>query len=336
MAPQSLKSKPKKKSANKQKSVSPLLQGFIWGGCFTLTAAVSGFLGMTVALKSPLPIDMDFFKDKLENLSNIGIQGLFTSKIDEPVNILVMGVDRVPNASNQQAEFKGRSDTMLLVRLNPDNETVKILSIPRDTRVRFPNGRYYKINSANARGGIEYTKGVVSANLNDITIDKHIRITSDAFKQLIDAIGGVEVDVPQDMKYTDKTQGLYIDLKKGQQTLDGDKAEQFARYRNDSLGDIGRIKRQQVLLKALQDKLQSPTSLFKVPKIWGVISAETDSDLTKGELFSIATFALGLEREDIETITLPGRPSTPREYRLSYWLINERQNNIMLKDYIGE
>ena len=190
-------SKPKRKSVSKQKPVSPLLQGFIWGGCFTLTAAISGFLGISVALKSPLPL---------------------AKKLDEPINILVMGIDRVPNADqadNKSVKFQGRSDTMLLVRVNPNNDTVKILSIPRDTRARFPNDRYYKINSANARGGVDYTKEVISDNLTDITVDKHVRITSDAFRGLIDAVGGVEVDVPKDMKYTDKTQGLYIDLKKG-------------------------------------------------------------------------------------------------------------------------
>ena len=148
-------------------------------------------------------------------------------------------------------------------------------------------------------------------------------------------MGGVEVDVPKDMKYTDKTQDLYIDLKKGLQTLDGNKAEQFARFR-DATGDIGRIQRQQILLKALQDKLQSPTSFFKIPKIWQVINQETDTNLSKDELFSMASFALSLERDNIETFTLPGRASNSREYNLSYWLINQRQTSILMKDYLGE
>ncbi len=291
---------------------------------------------MGFALKTPLPIDIEILREKIQNIKKIGLQGLFANKIEQPVNILIMGIDRAPNqADNPDAKFSGRSDTMLVVRLNPDNSSVKMLSIPRDSLVQLPNGRSGKINSANAIGGIDYTKQIIEDNLSGITIDKYVRVTNKAFKKLIDSVGGVQVYVPQDMKYTDKTQDLYIDLKKGQQTLNGDKAEQFVRYRNDGLGDIGRIQRQQILLKALKSKLQSPKILWQIPKIWKVLQNEMDTDLTQEEVFNLAAFSLALDKQDIRMLTLPGRGSKSGEYRASYWLIDQNKKEAILQDYLN-
>ena len=290
---------------------------------------------MTVALKTPLPVEVEIVQEKIQNLKRLGLKGLFAKKLDQPVNILVMGIDRVaPQKNNPSAKFSGRSDTMLLVRFNPNDSSLKMLSIPRDSRVRFPNGRYRKINSANARGGIEYTKKVIEKNLPGITVDKYVRVTSDAFKKLIDSIGGVEVYVPKDMKYTDKTQALYIDLKQGQQLLNGSQAEQFARYRNDALGDIGRVQRQQILLKALQKKLKSPRILWQIPKIWTVLENEIDTNLTQAEIFNLATYYLGLEKKNVQMLMLPGRASKPREYQLSYWLIAPDKKKRIIQNYL--
>ncbi|MBD2393695.1 LCP family protein [Cyanobacterium aponinum AL20118] len=316
-----------------KKSVSPLLQGFIWGGCFTLTAAVSGFVGMTVALKSPLPVNIEPFTEKLQALKRFGLSALFTSPLEQSTNILVMGIDRVPNAEGID-KFTGRSDTMLLVRLEPETHTLKMLSIPRDSRVRLPNGAYTKINGANARGGVPLVKEVIQDNLNGVTVDHYIRVTTDAFKKLVDLVGGVEVYVPVDMQYIDRTQGLYIDLKQGKQVLNGEEAEQFARFRQDNLGDIGRVQRQQILLKALGDKMRSPQMIFKTPQIIDLLQEEIDTDLTSSQIMTLAGFALGLDKKDIRMLMLPGRPSYPREYQLSYWLISEENKQSVIEEYL--
>ena len=338
MAPQSLKSQQgrKHKHRSPKKSVSPFLQGFIWGGCFTLTACLSGLIGMSFALKTPLPFDFVSLQETLERIQQLGLEGLSVKKIEEPVNILLMGIDQVPNQENNpEAQFSGRSDTMLLIRFNPNDDSIKILSIPRDSRVQLPNGRYSKINSVNAVGGIAYTKETIANNLSGITIDKYIRVTGDAFEKLIDAVGGVKVYVPKDMQYSDQTQGLEIDLKQGEQLLNGKEAEGFVRYRNDALGDIGRIQRQQILLKALRKKLQSPTSLWQIPKIWNVLESEVDTDLTQEEIFNLASFSLGVNKEDIRMLLLPGRASSRREYRLSYWLIDQNEKEKIIQQYLN-
>lgn len=334
MARQSSQPKPKvKKSHSVKKPVSPLLQGFIWGGCFTLTASISGFIGMTVALKSPLPVSIDPVLEKIQALKRFGLSALFTSSLQQPTNILVMGIDRVADAEGMD-KFTGRSDTMLLVRLDPDTHTLKMLSIPRDSRVRLPNGAYTKINGVNARGGVPFVKEIIQDNLNGVTIDNYIRVTSDAFKKLVDVVGGVEVYVPMDMQYVDRTQGLYIDLKQGKQVLNGDEAEQFARFRHDNLGDIGRVQRQQILLKALGDKMRSPQMIFKTPQIISLLKEEIDTDLSQSQIMTLAGFALGLEKQDIRMLMLPGRPSYPREYQLSYWLISEENKTSVIEEYL--
>lgn len=335
MARQSLKSKPKRKSMPKRKAVSPWFQGLVWGGCFTLTACLSALIGMSLALKTPLPVDFAGFQETIEQIKKLGLRSLTANKIEKPLNILLMGIDRVPNQENNpEAKFAGRSDTMLLIRFNPDDSSIKILSIPRDSRVELPDGRSNKINSANAIGGIDYTKETIANNLSGITVDKYIRVTSEAFEKLIDSVGGVKVYVPKDMQYTDQTQGLYIDLKEGEQVLNGTQAEGFVRYRKDSLGDIGRIQRQQILLKALQQKLQSPITLWQMPKIWKVLESEVDTDLTQKEIFDLATFSLGIDKQDIQMLMLPGRASSPQEYRLSYWLVDATEQEKMIQQYL--
>lgn len=332
----SSKKSPKYQSKNKssKKPFSPFYQGFIWGGCFTLTATISSFLGITVGLKTP--INFNPFIDKIEAIQKFGINAFFTQQLEKPVNILVMGIDAVPDDNgNSENRFSGRSDTMLLVRFQPDDNSLKLLSIPRDSRVRFPHGSYDKINSANAIGGVPFTKEVIQENFEGITIDKYIRVTTNAFKDLVDLIGGVEVYVPMDMKYTDKTQGLYIDLKEGKQTLNGDEAEQFSRFRSDNLGDIGRVQRQQMLLKALRKKLQSPQGLFKIPKAIQLLQDEIDTDLTSSEIYNLAAFGLSVDKENVRMVMLPGRPSSRQEYRLSYWLISDDDKTRVIEEYLN-
>ncbi len=331
--------KVKTRSKRKKKKVSPLLRGFIWGGSFTLTAFISGVVGLTFALKSPLPVNTEVVnavREKVEAVKEFGISSLFVRNLQQPINILVMGIDRVPSAElGSELALSGRSDTMLVVRFQPQDHSLRILSIPRDSRIKLPNGAYDKINSANARGGVSFTKQVIQDNLEGIVIDKYIRLTTDVFVKLVDLIGGVEVYVPMDMKYTDKTQGLYIDLKQGKQILNGNQAEQFARFRHDKLGDIGRVQRQQILLKAFQKKMQSPQGFLKIPQALKLIQDNVDTDLTQEEILSLSSFGFGLNKEDVRMVLLPGRASRPEEYRLSYWLVSEKGKNQVIKQYLG-
>nr|WP_275415724.1 LCP family protein [Leptolyngbya sp. CCY15150] len=227
----------------------------------------------------------------------------------------------------------GRSDTMLLVRLEPESQTINVLSIPRDTQVDIPFQGVTKVNHANAMGGARMAADVVSANLNDIEIDRYVRVNTEAFRQLVDLVGGVEVFVPYDMQYTDQTQGLEIDLQQGQQVLNGDQAEQFVRFRNDGYGDIGRVQRQQQLIRALRDRLTSPSFLPQVPQAVDLLQSYIDTNLTVEEMLALVDFGLDLTSEDFRMVMLPGRFSSPDEFIASYWLMDINGRDQVLADY---
>ncbi|HEY9846194.1 MAG TPA: LCP family protein, partial [Candidatus Caenarcaniphilales bacterium] len=108
----------------------------------------------------------------------------------------------------------------------------------------------------------------------------------------------------------------------GWQTLNGDQAEQFARFRNDQYGDIGRAQRQQALMKALRQRLINPLVLTRLPKIFSVMQKYIDTNLTMGELVSIVQLALQIEPGELKMVLLPGRFSGPDEYAASYWIMD--------------
>lgn len=294
----------------------------MWGFTFTSVITLSAALGASLALITPFRAGQAQGDGQPFSITDLFKEGLQYG-IARPVNILVMGVDLNPDAEPGSPEiFKSRSDTMLLVRLDPGTHKVNILSIPRDTRVEIPEVGLTKINHANWYGGPELASQVVSNTLNDVQIDRYVRISTGAFRELVDALGGVEVLVPQRMFYEDKTQGLYIDLEPGLQELNGRQAEGFSRFRNDQAGDIGRAQRQQILLKALQKKLSNPLMLTKIPHILGILQKYIDSDLSMGEMLALVQFSLQLKSEQLQMTLLPGRFSGPEEFDASYWIMD--------------
>lgn len=320
----------------RRKKKSPLIKGIVWGSTLILTAGASAMIGMSLALNGPLPFDLADIWQKIEGIRQVGFSSLWQRKLDQPVNILVMGVDAQPGvASDSPQRFSARSDTILLVRFDPHNDSLRMLSIPRDSRMRFPDGSWDKVNAANAIGGVDLTVAVLQNNLDTIPIHRYVRITTESFRELVDAVGGVDVYVPIDMQYTDRTQGLYIDLKQGQQVLSGDQAEQFVRFRGDNRGDIGRVERQQIILQGVKQKLQSPSMVLRIPKLLNVVNNNIDTDLTNQEVLTLMSFAQGLEQTNFDTAVLPGRPSSPREFRLSYWLISDNQKSQAIQPYFN-
>jgi LCP family protein required for cell wall assembly len=247
-----------------------------------------------------------------------------------------MGIDRVLDApAGSRQVFNGRSDTMLLLRFEPESHSLRLLSIPRDSRVEIPGAGYHKINDANIYGGAPLAVRVVSKTLNDVPIDRYLRVTTDSFKQLVDLVGGVEVFVPYTMSYQDVTQKLNINLQAGQQTLNGEQAEQFARFRKDGYGDIGRVQRQQVLLKALQQRLYNPAILLRLPQALEIAQKNIDTNLSWEEMLTLAYFAQGVQRENIQMVMLPGRFSQPQEYNTSFWLISRAGSDRVMQQYFG-
>ncbi len=259
------------------------------------------------------------------NPSEVFIEGMAT-RLERPYQVLVMGIDRVPHVPlDDPASFDGRSDTLILIRFDPIAKRINLLSIPRDTRVHIAGYGRQKINSANVFGGAELAKAVVSQTLNHVHIDRVVRLDTKSIVDLVDALGGVEVNVPQRMLYRDRTQNLEIDLHPGVQVLNGKQAEGFVRYRDPYDADLGRIKRQQIMLKALQAKLADPLVITRLPDLIGVVQKHINTDLSFEEMLAIASFALSLKPNQVHLATLPGRPSEVGEFDTSYWLVSPEE-----------
>ena len=200
-----------------------------------------------------------------------------------------------------------RTDTILLCAVDTKAGTLDIMSIPRDTRAYTADGKVHKINAAHNKGigrmrtEIENTVG--------FSPDRCCIIDYAVFETVIDAIGGVTVDVGMDMDYTDASQGLEIHLQAGEQVLDGAKALQYMRFRSGYPdADLGRIRAQQKLMAAVAKKLMTPRSLLLLPKIPEILR-QTETDLTVGETVWLAARIFAFWRAKNVTIwTLPGQP----------------------------
>lgn len=313
------------------------LTRWLWRGlAIGSTAILSATVGLAAVLMLPLPKAVaPQGQDQSVSVSDLW-KTSFNYQITRPVNILVMGIDLpldLPEGKSSQDVFAGRSDVMMLVRIDPDTESVNVLSIPRDTQVEIPTEGTVKINHANMVGGAEFSAQVVSQNLNGVPIDRYVRVSTGAFRELVDLMGGVEVYVPEPMDYEDQTQKLKIHLEPGQQVLNGTQAEQFARFRNDANGDIGRVQRQQALIQALRNKLTDPTLLPRIPQAIQIFQEYIDTNLTTEEMFALANFGLGLQQENFRMVLLPGRFSTPEEYVASYWIVDPAAKDQVMQEY---
>ncbi|MBW4542378.1 MAG: LCP family protein [Myxacorys chilensis ATA2-1-KO14] len=254
-------------------------------------------------------------------------------ELTRPVNILVMGVKVLTsdlknppaNAQNQTYHalvnsFEGLTDTMLLLRFDPEKRKLSVLSVPRDTRTYIADHGMTKINEANYYGGPALSAKSVSELLGGVGIDRYVTINVQGVEALLEALGGVTVHVPRDMKYQDDSQHLYINLKAGRQHLNGNQTLQLLRYRYDENGDIGRIQRQQMVMRALMEQALNPATVARFPKILSVVQSHIDTNLTVEELVALVGFGTQVNRSNTKMLMVPGEFSSPGEYTASYWL----------------
>lgn len=245
-------------------------------------------------------------------------KGFSLPVLQQKQNILLVGVDS--NGSNTDP-FKGtRSDTMILVNIDPANHSVNAISIPRDSKVYLAGDHgVQKINAAHALGGIDLTVKTIEDTLG-IKIDKYVLINNEGVKKLVDALGGVPVYIEKDMLYDDYTAKLHINLKKGLHVLNGEQVEGYLRFRKDGLGDIGRTSRQQWFVKAVLEKLQSPTVITKIPEVLNIASTYVRTNLSLYEMSHLAAALRNINMSDVEFATLPGGPS--KKGYISYWILD--------------
>lgn len=228
----------------------------------------------------------------------------------EPTTILFLGVDVVYNEHKRGKRgipftFNGRSDTIMIARLDPYRNVFSILSIPRDTLVQIPHNGLQKVNAANATGGPYLAMETVSTFLR-LPIDHYVVLNVQGLVDLVNELGGITIDVPKRMCYMDWTAKLKIDLKPGLHTLTGNQAMGFVRFRHDMLGDIGRVQRQQIFIKAVLDKAMKPESWTYLPRLLQIAQRHIQTDLNIGQLVAIATFVRGVPHENQYMAMMPG------------------------------
>ena len=299
------------------------------------TAAISAAIGAITALLAP--VEPPIISRVLEATGFNYTSSNSGYRLSRPVNILILGIDRVPEAAaNGPKIFEGRSDTILLLHLDPREKSISLLSVPRDTKVDVPGIRFSKISEANATGGAALATRLVSSMLNNTRIERYVRVSSSAFRELVDLLGGVEVFVPRAMSYTDSAQKLKINLAQGWQTLNGEQAEQFARFRNDGLGDIGRIQRQQSLIQVIRNRLTSPSVLVRLPQIVRLMQKYVDTNLNYEEILTLANFGLQLERDTFKMVILPGSSSSKQGDLRSYWILDALKVDRIMTQYFNQ
>ncbi|BCL38157.1 LCP family protein [Nostoc sp. MS1] len=265
------------------------------------------------------------------------LTGIIPATLEHPINILILGIDNSghphQNKFTPVEALSGNSDTMLLIRLVPNTHQINVLSIPRDTLVHLNGGGIDKINDANVRGGPKLAANTVSNLLAGIPIDRYVRVDTEGFIHLVDALEGVEVNVPKQMDYTDNTQHLSIHFSPGKQKLNGQHLQEYVRFRHDALGDIGRVQRQQEVLKDILLTLLKPESLAKLPKILEVVKYNVDTDLSVEEMLAVAQTILASDRHQLHLMMLPGRFSRKEEYHASYWISSPQATAKILANY---
>lgn len=318
--------------------------GFGLTGIAMLSATAGALLAVSLSTKPLMQSQLSAEEAAVFSQGDISNSNLRLPELTRPVNILVLGIKTLPSDVGQPVDpalgyqpvlnsFEGLSDTMLLLRFNPQTRKLVLLSVPRDTRTYIEGHGVTKINAANGFGGPALSARAVSNLLGGIRIDRYVRINVLGVEKLVDALGGVTIYVPQDMKYKDDSQHLYIDFKAGKQHLNGAQLQNFLRFRYDGLGDIGRVQRQQMAMRALAEQALNPATLGRVPQILSVIQSHIDTNLTVEELVALVGFGVKTDRADVQMLMVPGEFSNERQFDASYWLPNRRGIEKLVTQY---
>ncbi len=249
------------------------------------------------------------------------------------INVLFLGLDvtvidgkAVLDAPLRSS--RSRTDTMILISADPTTHEASLISIPRDSRCYIPGKQWDKINAAHVYGGPQLAMQTVERLLN-IPVHYYVRTNYAGVEAIVNCIGGVDIDVEKDMWYRDPYQDLYIDLKKGPQNLDGDKALQYLRYRSDG-NDITRIGRQQKFIGALVQKVLSFGTVFRAQSLASEVVKYIDTNMDPGDMWQFITLASRINDPSLEMVTLPGTAQDITEEgrgTLSYWVLDRAETD---------
>ncbi|NLJ18272.1 LCP family protein [Globicatella sulfidifaciens] len=285
--------------------------------------------GFSVLNKAQEVVNSSYESDGRDSGSELR-DDIVDPKVDN-VSILFIGVD---HGGVRNTSVNGLSDALILATFNKNQNSVKLLSIPRDSYVYVPElDTYTKINHAHAYGGAKSSIETIE-NLLEVPIDYYVRINFDAFIDIIDTLNGVIVDVPYEVKELDSNDNAgAIHLLPGKQLLNGEEALAFARTRRKD-NDLERGKRQQQLIKAMIDRAVSINTLFNIDALLTAVCDNMSTNMKPNDIISFTNYGLS-SNLDIETLNLTGSDLWTPTY---YFELNEEhleENKRILKEHLG-
>ncbi len=287
-------------------------------GILVFSGAIYGWLSQSAIIGSMIT----------QRLSNTKPQQVFYDSLDggDSLTILILGCDADYSGKRRVSNSHARSDMMMVARLDFNRKIVGAVSIPRDTLCAVPGYRRQKINAYHAIGGPDLARRAVEHLLPGVKVDRVAVLNFDAFVEIVDMLGGVEMYIPKDMNYDDYGGGLHIHLKKGRQVLNGKDALGFVRYRKGD-SDLERQKRQKELMLALREELVDNLTLGpKVLQKTIELGGGTFDDEEMGSLF---LFMSSVDPEKIRMGQIPVH-DVPGTYDLAVDVYNLRDT---LREY---
>jgi LCP family protein required for cell wall assembly len=221
-------------------------------------------------------------------------------------HVLLLGLDHVPGRKGEAPDH--RSDSIIVAGTDFNTHQIRLVSIPRDSWVpHYLNGEmidaHQKLGHTYAEGGVQCTKETVEQLLG-VPIDHYVTINFDGFQKVIDAIGGIDINVDEKMDYDDNWGHLHIHLQPGLQHMDGETAMGYARFRHDLTGDIGRMSRQQIVLKTMLEKMRDPSNLPRLPQLFQIFQQNVDTDLSMDQLLALAQNMDKYSGDGMQTMTV--------------------------------
>jgi polyisoprenyl-teichoic acid--peptidoglycan teichoic acid transferase len=326
---------------------------WVWlglGSVGAISAAAGAFLAVSLTT-APLQqqtlsaADAAFFNQSGKEAFSRSL--LQVPEVSKPINILLLGIKTnisdVKNSNGSERKktgydaevdsLDGLSDTIMLLRFDPQTQRTIVLGIPRDTKIERTKRGSEKINAVDHESGPATAAKEVSKVLGGVAIDRYIRVNNLGVAKLVDELGGVTVTVPKDIKYQDDSQHFYVNLKAGKQHLDGTKLLGLLRYRHDANGDIGRMQRQQMVFKALLEQSLNPMTIARIPQLFSVVQAQVDTNLTVEELLAIGGFSMHNGKSKMQMLMMPGDYNGDGKHGTSFWLPNDKGIQNMMARY---
>ncbi len=250
-------------------------------------------------------------------------------KPGQPINVLVLGVEAT------SWDYDARSDTIMVVRVNPKKDQITIFSLPRDSQVKIENYGLQKLTHAHFYGGSQLMKETIYKNFG-IPIDRCVEINFKGFYEIVDFIGGVDMEIEKPIRSPKFWDFDPFTIPAGKQHLNAKEALAYVHFRFDKKGDIGRIERQQKFIKVISSQIKSTNNIIDLPRLINRLAKYIRSDMTISEMLTWARFLWNINIDEVETEMMPGQPEMIYDKwakkKLSYWIVDHELGDPLIED----